>query len=126
MTIKAKVLHAYTPNERGHYGGGDHIVVFEGFKDGRLIRKAGDALCRPRHKFNCLGETDFDMPTCKRCLELAARIGITLLIGSQGRRTVEEVLQSEHRRDKELARHLSSPRINIQALEADPDGQKRI
>lgn len=45
------VEHAYTPRETAMYGGADHIVVDAEIRIGRLVRKSGDTLSRPRTKF---------------------------------------------------------------------------
>lgn len=75
--------HAYTPNEVGHYGGGDHLMLRADFTAGRLRRKAGDALCKPARQFSCLDALGFDTHPhgavrCKECQRRAARYGFDL------------------------------------------------
>lgn len=70
--------HAYTPNEQGHYGGGDHLVVDRPFVKGRLERDDGDALCKPRRKFKALLGVDTVWSLCKRCRSIAERHKLTI------------------------------------------------
>jgi hypothetical protein len=71
------IAHAYTPNERGHYGGSEHVVVAGDLRFGRLLRSAGDALCRPARRF--WGLQDYPRghqapATCTRCIDVATRL----------------------------------------------------
>lgn len=79
--IKAHIEHAYSVRETATFGGGDHIVLEEDLNLGRLKRSTRDPLCKTRDKFKCLDEIDEGddrKPNCKRCLEIAKRIGLTL------------------------------------------------
>ena len=71
--IGLSLAHAYTPNEQASYGGGEHLVVDHAVVLGRIKRDAGDALCKPRHKFWGLGQVDRAYKLCRRCRELAER-----------------------------------------------------
>lgn len=72
------VEHAYTPRETAMYGGADHIVVDEAIRIGRLIRKPGDALSRPRAKFWGLSAVeDGRLPTSLADIKIAERIVAT-------------------------------------------------
>lgn len=69
------VEHAYTPRETALYGGADHIVVDEEIRIGRLVRKPGDALSRPRAKFWGLsGVEDGRLPTSLADIKIAERV----------------------------------------------------
>lgn len=69
------VEHAYTPRETAMYGGADHIVVDEEIRIGRLVRKPGDALSRPRAKFWGLsGVEDDRLPTSLADIKIAERV----------------------------------------------------
>lgn len=69
------VEHAYTPRETAMYGGADHIVVDEEIRIGRLVRKPGDALSRPRAKFWGLsGVEDGRLPTSLADIKIAERV----------------------------------------------------
>jgi hypothetical protein len=80
--MKLTVYGAYNPSDRGNSAGGNHLVVSEAFVGGRLRREAGDALCKPARKFWGLYEHAERKPTCKRCLEIAARHGLP--VGTDG------------------------------------------
>lgn len=74
---------AHTGRCTGSYSGGVHYMLLEGRLDrGRLHREKGDALCRPGQKFWGLyarTTSDGDSPvSCKKCKEIAARLGLTL------------------------------------------------
>lgn len=66
---------AFHPLDRGMAAGAAHIVLRVDLDRGRLHRRAGDALCRPARTFWQLGASR-DEPDCKRCLEIARRIGL--------------------------------------------------
>jgi len=69
------VEHAYTPRETAMYGGADHIVVDAEIRIGRLVRRPGDALSRPRAKFWGLsGVEDDRLPTSLADIKIAERI----------------------------------------------------
>lgn len=68
------LAHAYTPVETANYGGGDHLVVTSDFTAGRLVRKKGDALCKPRRKFWGLHDVEPEgRRVCKSCRKIAER-----------------------------------------------------
>lgn len=74
------VAHAYTPNEAATYGGGEHLQLLVPIHLGRVVRKRGDALCRPtKRRFWGLHEVDGEgrAVRCPRCLAMARRLGIT-------------------------------------------------
>lgn len=71
------VKYAYSRHQGNSSLGGYHAVLAQPLTSGRLQRKSGDALCRPRNKFWGLDETpNCTQVTCSRCLEIAGRIGI--------------------------------------------------
>lgn len=72
--IKVDTAHAYTPRETGSHGGGQHFMLLEDLDAGRLKRKAGDALCKPRAKFWGLDAIVSGAVTCKICAERAERL----------------------------------------------------
>jgi hypothetical protein len=74
--MKLTVYGAYNPSDRGNSAGGNHLVVSEDLARGRLRREAGDALCKPERKFWGLYKHPERKPTCKRCLEISARLGL--------------------------------------------------
>lgn len=69
------VVAAEGVGSRGAY----HWVTLSPIHAGRLHRKAGDALCKPRAKFRDLEHTDRSSRdvTCPRCIEIAERLGAT-------------------------------------------------
>ena len=73
---------ALTGRCTGSYSGGSHYVVRHGVLNAqRLRREPGDALCKRKGKFWGLmvrAGDDRREPTCKRCREIAARLGVTL------------------------------------------------
>ena len=72
------VEHAYTPRETAMYGGADHIVVDEDIRIGRLVRKPGDALSRPRLKFWGLSPVEEGrLPTSLADIKIAERIVVS-------------------------------------------------
>lgn len=80
------VSHAYPkrPSEWTTIGA-DHYITHEPIHAGRLHREVGDALCKQRGKFwglepNKIGDgVDFgSVATCKRCLEIAARLSVAV------------------------------------------------
>lgn len=78
MAVTLTVYGAYHPRDAGNAAGRDHLVVSVAFSKGRLRREAGDALCKPARKFWGLHSHPERKPTCKRCLDLAARHGLAL------------------------------------------------
>jgi len=76
LPFRWHVAHAYTAQETGSYGGGDHVVVDEPVRVGRLVREPGDALSRPRKKFwglHDVAESD-RLPTSVADIRIAERI----------------------------------------------------
>lgn len=75
LPFAAHIEHAYTPRETATHGGGDHIVVDEFVRIGRIVRSPGNPLCKARRSFwgLCRGGEDHT-PNCKRCIEIAARV----------------------------------------------------
>lgn len=69
--------YAYNPHEHATSNGGMHIVTREDFKIRRLKRERGDALCKRARDFWGLDgrEPGERLPTCKTCLDRAARYG---------------------------------------------------
>ena len=66
---------AYNPSDRGSSAGGDHLVLDEPLRFGRLVREAGDPLCKPAKKFCGLtGPVDRQV-TCHHCIRQAFRLG---------------------------------------------------
>lgn len=74
---------------RAHHGfghgfstSGEHLVVLHPLVAGRLVRQAGDALCKPAAKFWNLDiaevHTARENVTCRRCREIAGRLGVDL------------------------------------------------
>lgn len=72
--VRWAVEGAYHPMDTGTLAGGGHVVVQDDLHVGRLHRAKGDALCKPRGKFWGLG-AHRDKPDCKRCVEIALRLG---------------------------------------------------
>lgn len=77
-SITLTVYGACHPRDRGISHGSNHLVTSVDLVSGRLRREAGDALCKPAAKFWDLVHAPERRPTCKRCLELAARHGLAL------------------------------------------------
>ncbi len=81
--------HAHHPGDRGNAAGRTHLVldaplVANRLRMGsRLCREARDPLCKPRAKFWGLyeGETRPEHQVCKRCREIAQRLGLTVREG---------------------------------------------
>ncbi|HVX32583.1 MAG TPA: hypothetical protein VHA80_05520 [Solirubrobacterales bacterium] len=74
LPFRAHIEHAYTPRETATHGGGDHLVVEQEVRIGRILRSAGDALCRPRRRFWGLARGGEDrVPSCRRCVAVAGR-----------------------------------------------------
>jgi hypothetical protein len=102
LPFRWHIAHAYTARETATYGGADHIVVDEPIRIGRLVRKPGDALSRPKQKFLALYAVEEDrLPTARTDIKIAERIVATSPAGArvkkpakQLNREVAEVLQS--------------------------------
>jgi hypothetical protein len=74
LPFPAHIGHAYTPRETASHGGGDHVVVEQEVRIGRIRRVEGDALCRPRRRFWGLARGGEDhLPSCRRCVAIAER-----------------------------------------------------
>lgn len=69
------VAYAYSPRENVGSNGSTHIITERAFSEGRMVREAGDALCKPSGKFWGLRETE-RAARCRRCLSIAERLGI--------------------------------------------------
>jgi hypothetical protein len=76
--VALTVYGAYHPRDAGNAAGSDHLVVSTDLVSGRLRRAAGDALCKPAQKFWGLYSHPERKPTCKVCLEIARRHGLSL------------------------------------------------
>lgn len=63
-----------TQNHTGRTNGANHVVLSNEVRLGRLHREKGDALCKPRAKFNGNLFAEADAPTCKQCLLAAEKI----------------------------------------------------
>lgn len=74
--MSLRVYTACHPNDRGNSAGSDHLVTDEMIVRGRLRRSPGDALCRPKSKFWALVAEWSRKPTCQKCIEMAARLGL--------------------------------------------------
>jgi hypothetical protein len=78
LPFRWHVAHAYTAQETATYGGGDHVVVDEPVRIGRLVREPGDALSRPRRKFWGLHDVeDGRLPTSVADIRIAERLVAT-------------------------------------------------
>ena len=74
LPFAAHIEHAYTPRETALYGGGNHVVVEQEVRIGRIHRHARDALCKSRWSFWGLNRGGEDhTPSCRRCIEIAER-----------------------------------------------------
>lgn len=87
IRIPVHIAHLYMSRETPNYGGGDHVVVDElGFKVGRIERKPGQTLClwklRPgtRHGGYFQKVEGTREPRCKRCVEVMAKLGASLVV----------------------------------------------
>jgi hypothetical protein len=68
---------AHHPRDCGSSAGKTHVMLRVDFDRGRLHRKKGDALCRPRSKFWELSAgREGQAPNCARCIELGKRLGL--------------------------------------------------
>lgn len=77
LPVKTHVSYAYSPRENVGSGGSDHIVLEEDFTQGRLTRKAGDALCKSSKKFWGLTALNDGKPAnCLKCLEIAEKLNV--------------------------------------------------
>lgn len=72
------VAYAYSPRESTQSGGKVHLVCRAPLRVGRIVREAGDALCKPRRQFWGLdgGRTmeDFERYGCARCKTIRAKL----------------------------------------------------
>jgi hypothetical protein len=75
----AHVRYAFTRRQGASSNGGYHLVLDQPLNAGRLQRKAGDALCKPRSKFWGLdvGSATADA-SCPTCLRRADQYDITV------------------------------------------------
>ncbi|GAA2770190.1 hypothetical protein [Streptomyces showdoensis] len=74
----AHVRTAYHLRQGPNMNNGEHAVLDQPLHSGRLNRSTGDALCKPQAKFWGLYESPELTVSCQRCLEMAARHGITI------------------------------------------------
>ena len=75
------VGHAYVPRQTARAVGANHAVLTAPLTVGRLVRQAGDALCKPASNFWGLEQhRSFEKQgvDCQRCREIAARHQLTL------------------------------------------------
>ena len=78
LPFRWHIAHAYTARETATYGGGDHIVVDEPIRLGRLSREPGDALSRSARKFLALYTVEEGrLPTSIADIKIAERIVAT-------------------------------------------------
>lgn len=92
MLALAYAGHATT----GNYSGGAHLIVTSDMTRGRLVRQAGDALCKPAARFWGLEpepERSLKTVSCKRCKEIAERLGL-LADPQDGRRQLLRVFMA--------------------------------
>ena len=83
LPFRWHIEHAYTPHETASYGGADHIITDEPIHIGRLRRKPGDALSRPRTKFWGLSHVEEErLPTARADIKIAERIVMNINKGS--------------------------------------------
>lgn len=67
------VAYAFSPRQGNFSNGAYHLVTPEAFRSGRLVRNAGDALCKPRKRFWGLERANAEA-SCAACLRIAARL----------------------------------------------------
>jgi hypothetical protein len=85
--VRAHVLHRFSTWDTPTYSGGDHICMDEPLDEGRFHRGPGDPLCKPLRSWPKRGawsqpHEELDRaPSCKRCQEIARRLGINELVG---------------------------------------------
>ena len=74
----AHVRTAYHLRQGPNMANGEHAVLDQPLRSGRLSRDTGDALCKPQAKFWGLHESPERAVSCPRCLSMAERHGITI------------------------------------------------
>ena len=81
MSIDTKLAYAFSPRHGAVSTGADHLVLQHDLSVGRLHRKSGDALCKPREKFWGLelvlpGDVEKRRPEdlCAKCAEISSRL----------------------------------------------------
>jgi hypothetical protein len=74
----AHVRTAFHLRQGPNMTNGEHAVLDQPLNVGRLVRKTGDALCKPQAKFWGLYESPDRNVSCPRCLAMAERHGITI------------------------------------------------
>lgn len=83
--LTAHVRYAFNPRQGDRSIARYHAVLNQPLSTGRLSRKTGDALCKPRNKFWGLyqgnGAAEIN---CPRCLDLMGRLGVTIVNDSTG------------------------------------------
>jgi hypothetical protein len=69
---------SYNPSDRGQSKSGNHLVVDEPLRAGRLVREPGDPLCRPAKEFWGLtgGGREDRVVDCHMCIKRAIRMGL--------------------------------------------------
>lgn len=101
LPFRWHVEHAHVPRETAMHGGADHVVVDEEVRIGRLARRPGDALSRPRHKFWGLSPTEegrlpsaiADIRIAERIAERSAEVGQPRKSASRLRAEVDRALR---------------------------------
>jgi hypothetical protein len=66
----------YNPSDRGSSKTGNHMVLDEPLHVGRLVRKAGDPLCKPAKSFWGLTGPKNRPIDCHHCVKQALRLGL--------------------------------------------------
>jgi len=74
----AHIMYAYNPRQGARSKARYHVVLNQPLSAGRLHRKPGDALCKPREKFWGLAPGSKSPVTCPDCLTLAERHHVTV------------------------------------------------
>lgn len=98
LPFRWHVAHAYTQRETANYGGGDHIVVDEPIRIGRLVREPGDALSRPRRKFLALYDVEEGrLPTAIADIKIAERLVAAKKTPRQLEREIAEAIGKSRR-----------------------------
>lgn len=95
MPVTVAVAHNYESHrhcESGFVQGGDHIIVQEELKAGRLKREKYTSLCEtPSYRHNLHfpfpeGDGGYRLPTCKKCIRTASKLtkqGAETLLGGR-------------------------------------------
>lgn len=78
MTVTATAKYAFNPRQGDRSDARYHAVIDTPIAEGRFVRAAGDALCRPARKFWGLAVGNPSAVNCPRCLVLAQRYDVRL------------------------------------------------